>query len=85
MSETKSLPVSNAEVLLALLERGSRELHEFICKPPQNFPVEGLRGHIARLYSYSEELVALADAARAQAHADAEKNVTAKSEPLYAN
>lgn len=74
MSEKQAhVGVSNAEVLLALLERGSRELHEFICKPPQNFPVEGLRSHIARLYSYSEELVAIADAARAQAAADAEK------------
>jgi hypothetical protein len=77
-----SFPVSQAEVLMSLLERGSRELHEFICKPPQNFPVEGLRSHIARLYSYSEELVGIAEAARAQAQADAEKNGTAPADQV---
>lgn len=72
MSEQKSLPVPvpPVEVLLALLERGSRELHTLIVNPPQQFPVEALRSHVARLYSYTDELVNIAEAARAKAEAE---------------
>ena len=82
MSENKSLPVPPVEVLLALLERGSRELHTLIVNPPQQFPVEALRSHVARLYSYTDELVNIADAARAQAAAEAEKNGAAPADQV---
>ena len=78
----KSLPVAPVEVLLALLERGSRELHTLIVNPPQQFPVEALRSHVARLYSYTDELVNIADAARAQAAAEAEKNGAAPADQV---
>ncbi|HVT27679.1 MAG TPA: hypothetical protein VHE81_06635 [Lacipirellulaceae bacterium] len=83
MSEAKAaLPTSNVEVLLALLERGARELHTLIVNPPQQFPVEALRSHVARLYSYTDELVNMAEAARAKAQADAEANGAAPAEQV---
>lgn len=83
MAEQKSaLPVSNVEVLLALIERGSREAYKYVSEPPQTFNVEGLRSHFARLYSYCEELVGIAEAARAQDQANAEKNGTAPADQV---
>lgn len=74
MSETKTLPVSNVEIILALIERISRDIHDYVSKPQQSFSPEAVRSECAKLYSMSEELVGLAEAARAKAQADAEKN-----------
>jgi hypothetical protein len=83
MSEPKTLPVSNVEIILALLERISRDIHDYVSKPqPQPFNAEAVRSECAKLYAVSEELVAMADAARAKAQADAGANGSAPADQV---
>jgi hypothetical protein len=83
MSDAKSLPVSNVEVILALLERISRDIHDYVSKPqPQPFNAEAVRSECAKLYAVSEELVAMAEAARAKAQSDADAKGVAPAEAV---
>jgi len=71
MTDNKPIvPAPAAEALLALLERDSRLLHEYICTPPAQLSPEDLRRHISRMFSFAESLCEIAEQHRA-AHANA--------------
>jgi hypothetical protein len=76
------LPAPPAEILLALLETSSRKLTQFFDNPQQNIPVEMIRTHIGRMFSFADQLVAIAEEHRAKAAADAEKNGEAPADQV---
>lgn len=65
--QATSFPVSQAEILLSLLERDSRTLYEYVKNPPSNFSPEMLVRHVSRMFAVVEDIQALATAAREEA------------------
>lgn len=87
MSDTKNaLPAPPHEILLALLDYLSRQLSNYTGNPPDasrgGISPEGIRTHVGRMYQCAESLVDLAEAARAKAQADAEKNGEAPADQV---
>lgn len=62
---TTQIAVPELEQLFALLERHSREVHDYVSKPIDQFSPEALLRQLAKMYACAERLKEIADEARA--------------------